>query len=211
MLSISQTSAKLKNAREAALKDRNYDSEETRQTMSQKLMDVFNGRSPYDWQLDAAESLILGLDCVVVAGTGAGKTIPFMLPLFVHDSWDKLVLIISPLNALEMDQVCFSLTVPAPCSIFTESTFIIGRRCCRASLCSGHAAMTCWAVWRGLPHWQWCESKELGRKRAGTCCQVAGERMAREELTHAIGLENLVMPRMKWGALPSRTSGGFDT
>ena len=91
--------------------------------MSRKLMDVFNRRSPYDWQPDAAELLILGLDCVVVAGTGTGKTIPFMLPLFVHDSRDKLVLIISPLNALEMDQVSFSLTVPALYSIFTDMLF----------------------------------------------------------------------------------------
>ena len=113
----------LKNAREAALKDWNYNSEETRQMMSQKLMDIFNRRSPYDWQLNAAELLILGLDCVVVAGTGTGKTIPFMLPLFVHDSRDKLVLIISPLNALEMDQVSFSLTVPALYSIFTDMLF----------------------------------------------------------------------------------------
>ena len=80
--------------------------------MSQKLRDVFDGRIPYDWQLDAAESLILGLDCVI-AGTGAGKTIPFVLPLFAQDSRDKLVLIISPLNALKTDQVIFSLAVLA--------------------------------------------------------------------------------------------------
>jgi len=73
--------------------------------MARKFQDVFDGRKPYDWQLDAAEALVLGLDCVVVAGTGAGKTIPFVLPLFVHDSKDKLVLVISPLNALETDQV----------------------------------------------------------------------------------------------------------
>jgi ATP-dependent helicase YprA (DUF1998 family) len=69
----SRASETLKNARDAALKDRNYDSEGTCQTMSRKLQDVFNGRIPYEWQLDAAEALILGLDCVVVAGTGAGK------------------------------------------------------------------------------------------------------------------------------------------
>lgn len=50
------------------------------------LQDIFSWRTPYDWQLDAAEALILGFDCVVVAGTGAGKTIPFTLPLFVRDS-----------------------------------------------------------------------------------------------------------------------------
>lgn len=113
MPATSYASGALKDAREAALKDRHYDSEGTRQTMSQKLQDVFDGRVPYDWQLDAAEALILGLDCVVIARTGAGKTIPFVLPLFVQDSLDKLVLIISPLNALETDQVSFSLTALA--------------------------------------------------------------------------------------------------
>lgn len=34
--------------------------------MTQKLHEVFGGRSPYHWQLDAAEALILGPDCVVV-------------------------------------------------------------------------------------------------------------------------------------------------
>jgi ATP-dependent helicase YprA (DUF1998 family) len=113
MLSSSHVSGTLKTARDAALKDRNYDSERTRQAMSRKLQDVFEGRIPYDWQLDAAEALILGLDCVVVAGTGAGKTIPFVLPLFVQDHWGKLVLIISPLNAPETGQVRFLLTVSA--------------------------------------------------------------------------------------------------
>ena len=75
MLSGFHTSVTLKNACEAALKDQNYDSEGTRQTMSQKLKDDFSRRSPYDWQLDVAETLILGLDCVVVTETGAGKTI----------------------------------------------------------------------------------------------------------------------------------------
>ncbi len=105
MLLSSNTSGELQTARDTALKDRNYDSERTRRAMDQKLQDDFDGRSPYNWQLDAAEALILGLDCVVVAGTGAGKTIPFALPLLVQDSLDKLVLIISPLDALETDQV----------------------------------------------------------------------------------------------------------
>jgi ATP-dependent helicase YprA (DUF1998 family) len=113
MLSTYRASGTLKNARDAALKDWNYDSEGTRQTMSRTFQGVFNGKMPYDWQLDAAEALILGLDCVVVAGTGAGKTIPFVLPLFAQGSQDKLVIIISPLNALKTDQVRFSLAVLA--------------------------------------------------------------------------------------------------
>src|SRR6266576_2205148 len=54
MLSTSHASGTLKNARDATLKDWNYDSEGTCQTksetMSQKLQDVFNGRIPYNWQ-----------------------------------------------------------------------------------------------------------------------------------------------------------------
>jgi superfamily II DNA helicase RecQ len=79
--------------------------------MAQKLQEVFGERSPYHWQLDAAEALILGLDCVVVAGTGARTTIPFALPLHVQDSPTKLVLVISPLNTLETDQVRCLLAV----------------------------------------------------------------------------------------------------
>ena len=86
MLSTYHASNTLKNACDAMFKDWNYDLEGTHQTMSQKLQNVFNGRIPYDWQLDAAEALVLGLNCVVIAGTGAGKTIPFVLPLFMQDA-----------------------------------------------------------------------------------------------------------------------------
>jgi bloom syndrome protein len=62
-----------------------------------------DGKDTYEWQIDVAEALILGLDAVVIAGTGAGKTIPFMLPVLLHR--DKFVLIISPLKILQEDQV----------------------------------------------------------------------------------------------------------
>jgi len=45
----------------------------------------------------------VGLDCSVIAGTGAGKTMPFVMPLFLDPK--KIVVVISPLNALEEDQV----------------------------------------------------------------------------------------------------------
>ncbi|KAJ7082066.1 P-loop containing nucleoside triphosphate hydrolase protein, partial [Mycena belliarum] len=54
-------------------------------------------KAPYDWQLDVSEAYLLGLDAVVIAGTGAGKTMPFMMPLLLHR--DKYSLIISPLKA----------------------------------------------------------------------------------------------------------------
>jgi ATP-dependent helicase YprA (DUF1998 family) len=58
---------------------------------------------PYPWQVNVAEAILLGLDCIVIAGTSAGKTMPFIMPLFVQPH--KIVVIISPLNSLEEDQV----------------------------------------------------------------------------------------------------------
>ncbi|KAF8218453.1 hypothetical protein L208DRAFT_1140040, partial [Tricholoma matsutake] len=57
---------------------------------------------PYEWQLNIAEALLLGLDTVVIAGTGSGKTIPFMLLPLCHP--EKMVLILSPLKTLQRDQ-----------------------------------------------------------------------------------------------------------
>ncbi|KAJ7149091.1 P-loop containing nucleoside triphosphate hydrolase protein [Mycena filopes] len=56
----------------------------------------------YEWQIDVSEAIVLGLDAVVIAGTGAGKTIPFMMPLLLDRS--KFVLVISPLKILQEDQ-----------------------------------------------------------------------------------------------------------
>ena len=52
----------------------------------------------HEWQLDVADALLLGLNCVAIAGTGSGKAIPFMLPLLLHP--DKMALIILPLKVL---------------------------------------------------------------------------------------------------------------
>jgi len=80
-----------------------YSSEQQRQAMVDACCDRCNGRKPYAWQLDAAEAFSLGLDCTVVAGTGAGKTLPFVLPSFVSN--DKVTVVISPLNVLEEEHV----------------------------------------------------------------------------------------------------------
>ncbi|KAI9568649.1 hypothetical protein HD554DRAFT_2021831, partial [Boletus coccyginus] len=42
------------------------------------------GKQPYDSRLDVAEALLTGLDCVLIAGTGADKTMPFMMPLLAR-------------------------------------------------------------------------------------------------------------------------------
>ncbi|KAF6764175.1 hypothetical protein DFP72DRAFT_1163206 [Ephemerocybe angulata] len=60
------------------------------------------GKPAHEWQLDVAEALLLGLHCVVIAGTGMGKTMPFMLPL-LQDKKAKTITI-SPLKVLQEDQ-----------------------------------------------------------------------------------------------------------
>ena len=62
--------------------------------------------TPYKWQLDVTEALKLGLDCTVRAGTSFGKTTPFILDYLTTEGAKKITLVVSPLNALEADQVC---------------------------------------------------------------------------------------------------------
>jgi bloom syndrome protein len=100
----------LEKARENASRKSGYDSSKTRQDITLLFRERF-GTDPYEWQLDVTEAILLGLDSVVIAGTGAGKTMPFMMPLLLDRK--KKVLIISPLKVLQADQVCsckFSLT-----------------------------------------------------------------------------------------------------
>ena len=89
----------------ASTSDPAYDTRQTRSAITQ-LFKARSGKTPYDWQLDVTEALLLGLDSMVIAGTGSGKTIPFMLPLLVHP--EKIIIVISPLKVLQRDQVCAS-------------------------------------------------------------------------------------------------------
>ncbi|KAF8154045.1 P-loop containing nucleoside triphosphate hydrolase protein [Crassisporium funariophilum] len=84
-----------------AAKTKGYNSEQTRRKLETLFRQRF-GRDPYEWQVDVTEAILLGLDCVVIAGTGAGKTMPFMMPLLLDDS--KCILVISPLKVLQEDQ-----------------------------------------------------------------------------------------------------------
>ena len=58
-----------------------------------------------EWQLDVTEAIMLGLDSVVIAGTGAGKMVPLLL------SKHKKAIITSPLKVLQADQVRTVLAV----------------------------------------------------------------------------------------------------
>ncbi|KAJ7785523.1 P-loop containing nucleoside triphosphate hydrolase protein [Mycena olivaceomarginata] len=92
----------LQKARTDAFKDRGYQSAPTRAKLRNEFLERNNGMVAHEWQIDMGEALLLGLDCSLIAGTGAGKTMPFVMPLFVES--DKIIIIISPLNALEVDQ-----------------------------------------------------------------------------------------------------------
>jgi len=78
-----------------------YDSLATRTRIRRVFQDRF-GSSAHEWQVDVTEAILLGLDSFVIAGTGAGKTMPFMMPLLL-DPKSKCI-IISPLKVLQEDQ-----------------------------------------------------------------------------------------------------------
>ncbi|KAF8997525.1 P-loop containing nucleoside triphosphate hydrolase protein [Cyathus striatus] len=78
-----------------------HNSENWRQAMHDKFISKF-GKAPYTWQMDVAEALTLKIDCLCIAGTGAGKTMPFMMPLMMNSS--SKALIISPLKVLQEEQ-----------------------------------------------------------------------------------------------------------
>jgi ATP-dependent helicase YprA (DUF1998 family) len=98
----------LAKSREEAAQKEGYDSQKTRCELKRLFREQF-GKDPYEWQLDVTEAIILGLDSVVIAGTGAGKTMPFMMPLLLD--MHKKVIIISPLKVLQADQVRAVLAV----------------------------------------------------------------------------------------------------
>lgn len=92
----------LEEARIAAARTKQYDTEKTRRVL-QEIFHTRFGRPAYEWQMDVTEAMLLGLDSIVIARTGAGKTMPFMMPLLLDSK--KKVIIISPLKVLQEDQV----------------------------------------------------------------------------------------------------------
>ena len=90
---------------DARTKKSGYDSQATRHSLSDSVTTLRPEIKPYDWQIDVAEALGLGLDATVIAGTGSGKTLPWAMPLLLEENHDKICLVISPLNELEVDHV----------------------------------------------------------------------------------------------------------
>ncbi|THH29666.1 hypothetical protein EUX98_g4513 [Antrodiella citrinella] len=93
------------NLARARLAKRGYDSSKVRKAMSKTFKQRSKGKVAREWQLDAAESILLGLDAVVLAGTGTGKTAAYMLPLLLPETAGKVLIVIEPLVALQRDQV----------------------------------------------------------------------------------------------------------
>ena len=81
-----------------AKRKKGYDWQRTRDDITSIFRERF-GTDPCSWQLVVA--ILLGLHSVVIAGTGAGKTMPFMMPLLLDKK--KRVIIISPLKVLQED------------------------------------------------------------------------------------------------------------
>ena len=94
--------ANLAAARKRSANKSGYNSAATRERVKSVFSQRF-GHSAREWQLDVTEAILLGLNSIVIAGTGAGKTIPFMMPLMLDRV--KKAIIISPLKILQADQV----------------------------------------------------------------------------------------------------------
>jgi ATP-dependent helicase YprA (DUF1998 family) len=86
----------------ARTKKKNYSSLVMRERLRAKFREKC-GKEAYSWQLDVAEAMMLQLDCILLAGTGMGKTIPFMLPLLADRA--RMAVIVSPLKILQCDMV----------------------------------------------------------------------------------------------------------
>ena len=131
----------LRVAREEAAKSCKYKSEETRVAIISKFKNMFNGKQPYNWQINTCEALLLGLDCIVIAGIGAGKSFLFMMPLLMDSTCQKMVIVISPLNMLEYDQVhiiSIYLSIPSSAILYLgralQETWALGNHSQRRGL-----------------------------------------------------------------------------
>ena len=69
---------------EARAEKEDYNSLAARHTLSVAVTTLYPAIIPYDWQVDLAEGLSLGLDATVIAGTGSGKPPPWAMPLLLE-------------------------------------------------------------------------------------------------------------------------------
>ncbi|KAI0083379.1 P-loop containing nucleoside triphosphate hydrolase protein [Irpex rosettiformis] len=76
---------------------------EIRLRMRSEMSQVGDGMKPRFYQEDCAEAFLLGVNTGLICATGSGKTEAFVLPLFADPENKSRIIIISPLNALQID------------------------------------------------------------------------------------------------------------
>ncbi|KAJ7064173.1 hypothetical protein C8F01DRAFT_39962 [Mycena amicta] len=73
-------------------------------TRLKKLSEDILGKTPFQWQLDAAVAILCGENLILDVGTGCGKSLCFVLPLLLDES--DIAISVMPLTVLMLDQVC---------------------------------------------------------------------------------------------------------
>ena len=61
------------------------------------------GKVAFTWQIEIGAAALCGEDVIVDVGTGCGKSLPFSIPLLLHNT--DIALRVTPLTALMIDQV----------------------------------------------------------------------------------------------------------
>jgi ATP-dependent helicase YprA (DUF1998 family) len=67
------------------------------------------GKVAFAWQLEIGAVAMCGEDVIVDVGTGCGKSLGFSIPLVLHET--DIVLRVTPLTALMIDQVCTGVVI----------------------------------------------------------------------------------------------------
>jgi ATP-dependent helicase YprA (DUF1998 family) len=106
---IRRSQENMQRARIHAMTKEGFNREEWRE-QAQEWIKNTAGFEAYTHQLNTGEALALGMDSLVIAGTGTGKTIPFTLPVLMSQDEKSMVWIFSPLRELQRDQVSLSIT-----------------------------------------------------------------------------------------------------
>jgi hypothetical protein len=96
--------SKYSKLREDAIKHQEFI--EAYQRMKTNFSASNEGRQLYKWQELIGVCSLLKVDATCIAPTGAGKTIPIVLPLYAaRPGANHMILVISPLKELEYEQV----------------------------------------------------------------------------------------------------------